>query len=356
MFIYEIAWDAYRVFILHFTAHENVVLDVDEDYRRIKKQMMSENSKKCKNKAFVDGGVHTQALGQTTKVTTVDERASTGGPQLSVCDCSQFSYGTEFIRSISIIQDDTVWILQYKSTKNLLVDRSGQVKNEIEHGGCSDFIVLDNGDHVITIFGAKEIRKVSPTGHVTVVCSTAPLRPVGISMSRDGHMLGCLCDCDVDDITAESMGEVQHVDMTGRVLTRYRYGDDGRTKLFTWPKRVTQNVNMDLCVVDTVNKDFRTRVVGVTTDSRLKFTYTGQTSLKEKFNAKDLCCDERGRIILTDYLNDAVHVLSADGQFLQYLLTAKDGLVYPRSLAHCDDTLWIGCEKGVVRVLKLKSD
>ena len=338
-----------------FTAPENVVLDVDEDYRRIKKQMMSKISKKCKNSAFVDGDVHTHTLGQTTEVTTVDERTSTCSPQLSVCDSSQFSYGTDLITSISITQDDTAWIHKYKSTKNLLVNSSGQVKNEIEQGDCDDFIVLDNGDHVFTGFVTKEIRKVSPTGHVTVVCSTAPLRPRGISMSRDGHMLVCLCDGNISDITVESMGEVQHVDMTGRVVTRYRYGNDGRTKLLTHPKRITQNVNMDLCVVDYIDRDFRSRVVGVTTDSRVKFTYTGQASLKKKFSALDVCCDQHGRIILTDFYNHSIHVLSADGQFLQYLLTAQDGLVYPRSLALRDGTLWVGCSNGVVRVLKLKS-
>ena len=90
-------------------------------------------------------------------------------------------------------------------------------------------------------------------------------------------------------------------------------------------------------------------------ERKSRFTYTGQAALEKIFYAVDACCDQRGRIILTDFYNHAVQVLSVDGQFLQYLPTAQYSLVYPRSLALRDDKLWIVCDKNVVRVLKLKS-
>ena len=343
------------MFISFPTAHENVVLEVDEDYRRIKTQVATDTSDV--KKSFEEGPFIPATLQYMIGrvVNTADDADTAGGLQISVCDSKHFTCGTEVILSISTNQDDRAWIHQNNSFKNLLVDSSGQDKVELYmKTQFSDFIVLDNGDHMFTCFGAKEIRKVSPTGHVTVVCSTASLGPTGISMSRDGHMLVCLCDCNVSEITADSRGEVHLIDMSGKVMRKY--GADGRTKLFTNPRRVVQNVNLDLVVVDVIDKKFRTRVIGVSVNGRSRFTYKGQASLEKIFYAFDACSDQRGGIILTDVYNHAVHVLSADGQFLQYLLTAQDGLVYPRALALHDDTLWVGCDDGVVRVVKLKSN
>ena len=340
---------------LSCTAKENVVLEVDADYRRVKKQVESETSRRPRRK-FVEGPFLPETINHIFGHVIDDKGTSDsiGSTDISVSDSKQFTCGTEFIQSISTNQDDTAWIHQDKSTKNLLIDSSGQIKSEIEHGGCSNFIVLDNGDHMFTHFGDKEIRKVSPTGRFIVVCSTAPLRPAGIAMSRDGHMMVCLCDGYARNITTDSRGEVHLINMSGKVMRTY--GADGRTKMFTNPRKVFQNMNLDLVVVDMIDREFSTKVIGVTVDGRSRFMNTGQTSLKERFCAKDICCDQQGRIMVTDFLNHAVHVLSADGQFLQYLLTAQDGLVYPRSLALHDDTLWVGCDNGVVKVVKLKSN
>ena len=328
---------------------------MDADYRRIKKQVTSEKSKRPRKK-FVEGPFLPETLNHIFGhvINDSEKSDSTGSKELFVCDSKQFSCGTEAIITASTNQDGTAWIHQHKSTKNLLIDSNGQVDREIKHGNCEDFIVLDNDDHVLTHFGGKEIRKVSPTRQVTVICSTAPLYPAGISMSRDGHMLVCLCDCNVSDITTDSRGEVHLMDMSGKVVKKY--GTDGRTKLFTNPSKVVQNVNLDLVVVDIKDTKWRTSVISVSVNDRSRFTYTGQASLEADFHALDVRCDQNGRIMITDCYNHTIHVLSADGQFLQYLLTSQDGLVYPRSLALRDDTLWIGCDDGVVRVVKLKSN
>ena len=339
-----------------YAATDNVVLEVDADYRRLKKHVTSEMSNQTRGK-FVEGPFLPRTIkhifGHVIASSGADD--TTGSQDLSISDSKQFTCGTEYIQNIFADQNGTAWIHQNKSTKNLLIDSSGQVKNEIEvKTDPGDFIVLGNGDHVFAIFGYKEIRKVSPTGHVTAVCSTGSLFPTGISMSRDGHMLVSLCDGYARDITKDSRGEVHLMDMSGKVMRRY--GADGRTKLWTNPRRVVQNVNLDMVVVDITDKEFRTKIIGVTVNGRTKFTYTGQADLQQRFSAKDIYCDEYANIMLCDYQNDCIHVLSGDGKFLQYLLTAQDGLEYPRSLALRDDTLWVGCDYGVVRVVKLNSN
>ncbi|KAK3105574.1 hypothetical protein FSP39_000883 [Pinctada imbricata] len=76
----------------------------------------------------------------------------------------------------------------------------------------------------------------------------------------------------------------------------------------------------------------------------------------EKLTSGDVACDHLGRILVTDYNNHAVHLLSEDGHFLELILTKQSPLWRPVSLGLHGDTLWIGCDKGVVRVYKYNED
>ncbi|KAK3103408.1 hypothetical protein FSP39_019004 [Pinctada imbricata] len=183
--------------------------------------------------------------------------------------------------------------------------------------------------------------------------STSPLSPTGICESRDGGLLVCLVECDHSKITSTTKGEVHQIDMKGKIIRKYTNDCKDQSKLFTYPNRVAINVNSDLCVVDILNKDLSCRVIAVAMDSKIHFTYKGQPSLGQKFFASDIMCDFWGRIILSDFFNSAVHVLSADGVFLQFLITADDGLSRPHSITLYADKLWVGCAKGVIKLYEL---
>ncbi|KAK3105854.1 hypothetical protein FSP39_007170 [Pinctada imbricata] len=90
--------------------------------------------------------------------------------------------------------------------------------------------------------------------------------------------------------------------------------------------------------------------------SKLRYTYTGQPALKEKFVCNDIACDHHGRILLIDVFNHAVHLLREDGHFLQYVLTEQSPLKWPQSLGLHGGTLWVGCQEGVVRVYKYSDE
>ncbi|KAK3093240.1 hypothetical protein FSP39_013094 [Pinctada imbricata] len=211
--------------------------------------------------------------------------------------------------------------------------------------------MLDN-DRIFTGFGPMIIRRITPSGTQSEVCSTAPLHPAGVSISFNGDLLVTLCSCNVSKISSDSYGEVHQIEKSGVVQRRYTHTEDHRSKLFVNPLKVAQNVNKDLCVVDIIDNEFRSRLVVLSESSKLRFIYKGQQSFSKKFTSNDVACDDRGRILVTDYYNHAVHVLLEDGHFLQYLLTEQSPLSYPRSLGLHGDTLWVGCDKGVVRVYK----
>ncbi|KAK3105691.1 hypothetical protein FSP39_003532 [Pinctada imbricata] len=216
---------------------------------------------------------------------------------------------------------------------------------------CADFIIMEN-DIIYTQFGNKKIRRMSFSGTVSDVISTAPLHPYGISTSRDGGILVTLCDCFPKDITTSSKGEILQITSTGGITKRYGHTEGHTDRVLINPRRVAQNVNMDLCVVDTIDKEYNSRLVVSSIKGYRKFSYIGQPSLKKMFSADDVVCDHRGRILVTDYYNHAVHLLSEDGHFLKLILTEQSPLWRPRCLSLQGDTLWVGCEKGVVRVYK----
>ncbi|KAK3106691.1 hypothetical protein FSP39_025305 [Pinctada imbricata] len=167
-------------------------------------------------------------------------------------------------------------------------------------------------------------------------------------------MLVTLCSCKTSQITSESYGEVYNINNNGGIIKKYINTEGDKDKRFINPCRIVQNINLDLCVVDRVDKEFRSRLVVVSITSKRRFTYTGQPSLKKIFSCKDVTCDNHGRILLTDLHNDAVHLLREDGHFLQYVLTKQSPLCGPRALGLHGDTLWVGCDDGVVRVYKYK--
>ncbi|KAK3101430.1 hypothetical protein FSP39_003522 [Pinctada imbricata] len=144
--------------------------------------------------------------------------------------------------------------------------------------------------------------------------------------------------------------------MAGNTIKTYTKDEKDQTKLFTFPDRITQNVNLDICVVDVLDIDFSCRVVVVTPDSTIRFTYQGRPEHDKTFFVGDTVCDSEGIIILTDLYNHSIHVLSSEGYFMKFLITADDGVAGPYSLALYNKTLWVGCKAGVIKLYKLKCD
>ncbi|KAK3105856.1 hypothetical protein FSP39_007194 [Pinctada imbricata] len=215
--------------------------------------------------------------------------------------------------------------------------------------------MIDN-DIVYTLFSSKIIRRVTPSGTESDICSTTPLHPVGICKSYNDGLMVTLCSCDTPEITSDSYGEVHHIDTSGGIIKTYTHTQDRKRKLFINPSRIAQNKNTDLCVVEYIDREFRSRLVCVSMLSQVRYTYTGQPALTEMFSCNDIACDHHGRILLTDFDNHAVHLLREDGHFLQYVLTEQSPLWGPQCLGLYGNTLWVGCEKGVVRVYKYSDE
>ena len=118
-------------------------------------------------------------------------------------------------------------------------------------------------------------------------------------------------------------------------------------KLFENPFWMAQSkINNDLFVSDDDCK-----IVALDREYKVRFEYTGQGD-GERFFPRGICTDNCGHVLVTDY-NGRVHILNKDGKFIQYLLTAEQGLRAPRSIdTDREGNAWVGDEHGEVKVVK----
>jgi hypothetical protein len=204
--------------------------------------------------------------------------------------------------------------------------------------------VTNTGDTYITDNQKKAIVRLSPYGSVSTLVIARPLTPIGICQSLDGGLLVTMGDEESKTFL------LRHMTLTGDVIREYKYQDDGQTRLFTFPFRVQQNGNSDICVVNQTSDD-QGNVVILSSSGRVRSVYHGQ-DLKEKFLPSDLACDFRCYILVTDTENHRVHMLSPDGEFLKFLLT-EDEVDRPLAMSLYGSTLWVGEYKGTVKLFQL---
>lgn len=264
---------------------------------------------------------------------------------------SEFHLGEKTIANICPESEDVAWINGVSEDFSTLVTIKGERKKRQKHsasfGNCT---LMTNGDLYFNDYMAQCIKKLSPTGAISVVKETKPLTPLGISLMHDGCLLVTLDSEEFSSTTGKCKNMVWHMTQAGRVLKEYEFSLDGKTKLFVCPYRAVQNGNSDICVVDVMTSNTG-RVVVLRKEGALKFHYNGNIASKT-FDPSMVCCDVSYNILVSDYTNDCVHVVTADGQFVRYLLTGQNGLFKPYCLAMFNNCLWIGCRGGKIKVVR----
>ncbi|XP_061185003.1 uncharacterized protein LOC133193018 [Saccostrea echinata] len=142
---------------------------------------------------------------------------------------------------------------------------------------------------------------------------------------------------------------VRHITVTGDVIHEYEYQEDGQTRLVTLPLRVTQSSNSDICVVNHANNTTGELLI-MSSSGRMKSVFRGQ-NMTENFTHADVVCDSLCNILLNDSYNEQIHLLSADGKFLKFLLTDNE-VNSPVSLSLYKSTLRVGYSEGLVKVFQ----
>ena len=129
------------------------------------------------------------------------------------------------------------------------------------------------------------------------------------------------------------------------VLQEIENDEDGKPLFRDEITQVKQNGSGDYVVAD------GDRIVCVSSEGGFRWDY-----IVGLFMAiYGMVCDKYDNVIIADHYNDKIHLLSSEGKLVTTLLTAKDGIRWPRSLSiDRHGQLWIGQDESlkVVRYLK----
>ena len=228
----------------------------------------------------------------------------------------------------------------YKLTK---VVRKKKQFNVNVHDVC----VTNKNEVYVTDYKNKSISRLSPSGSVSPVFNTDPLVPEGICQTKDGGLLVTLRDTDQPNSYSPRL--MRHVTLTGEVIREYEYQEDGQTRLFTLPVRITQNGNTDICVINETSNSTSELMI-LSFSGSLKSVYPEQEHSK-KLTLTDIVCDSISNIIVNELSYSSVHLLSPDGKFMRYLLT-NNHVNHPYSMSLKKSTLRIGDYHGLVKVFQ----
>ncbi|XP_062569487.1 uncharacterized protein LOC134231542 [Saccostrea cucullata] len=267
---------------------------------------------------------------------------------IGVTQRKSFQYGDNKIFLLETFIEDQCYIKDIDSEYIEKVNQQGAKKRKLSID-ANDMYVTSNGDVYLTDSSDNSISCLSPSGSVSTVISTDPLEPGGICQSVGGGLLVTLADKDSDPykLKPHSRRLMRHITVTGDVIREYEYQEDGQTRLFTAPNRITQNSNSVICVVNS-KSDTAGELVIMSPSGHVKSVYRGQ-NLTENFNPTDAVCDSLCNILVADINNELIIMLSPDGEFLKILLQ-EDEEITPYSLSLYKSTLWVGYWDGLVKV------
>ena len=142
-------------------------------------------------------------------------------------------------------------------------------------------------------------------------------------------------------------GEVRVLDLQGNVKRRLGTNPDG-TYLFTNPNYITVSASGEKVFVS----DWGTHTVTCLTPSgTVIYTYKDD----DMSHPRGLICDSGDNFLVCVGIPNNVHTISPDGNKYHTLLTSKDGLRGPSSIAYkeSEDTLIVGC-RGSDKLLLFK--
>ena len=243
---------------------------------------------------------------------------------------SQFDVKNDY-PCIACVEGGLAWV-KTERKKLQLMDREGSVKDTIETNlGFSDMTVTSDGDLLLTDSNNKCIKCLSGEKTVSTLFTT----------SRTPNSISCLHNDDV----------VVAFPRDSKVAVYSRNGQVRRTLdsiKFRNPRRVAVNkVNQDIYVCDHERAwyDSTGKLIAVGEDGRLRYEYTGQGD--SKLTPVDVCTDQIGHILITDYKTDRVHILDQKGQFIQYVLTSRQRLNRPVTIdIDREGFVWVGENHG----------
>ncbi|CAC5360999.1 unnamed protein product [Mytilus coruscus] len=142
-------------------------------------------------------------------------------------------------------------------------------------------------------------------------------------------------------------------------LPRFLTSTKHNKRLFTYPKFIASTSNGNICVVDWLDDDYRSRVVVLSQGGDILGIYTGHPDVNtgsNSFIAQGILTTPLDNIVLTDLGNHLLHILTDQGQFITYFNLRDMGIIRPCLALSTSGTIFLGCrsEKSSPETTKAK--
>lgn len=255
--------------------------------------------------------------------------------------------GQHLIRGIAPVSGGKAWVACGFDQRLHLINRLGSRIRTIRLGKeiDIDYVTSDSNDSVY--ISCRKNRCVKVLNRDVRIRDLAILNdyPRGIALSHTSDLLVCATKSSTyDNYKHSDKNVVMKYTHNGKVITEFE-----RSKQhMKYPRRITENINGDIYVSD--HKESCVHVLTLEGRHKRKYTGTEGNLIGEPCG---LTCDRYGHVLVTDYKNHCVHLLDQQGQHLCNILTEKDGIKNPFSVAVDDDGfLWLGCSLGMVHIFQ----
>ncbi|XP_061177732.1 uncharacterized protein LOC133186513 [Saccostrea echinata] len=205
------------------------------DNLKLLKQLQSD-IREIKHPVEYDGGKVLDDLQETLLI------------DVTAVEAGLFQYRDIPIRLLEVWGEDFCYIQSFSLDYFNQINSQGKKKRKFMINPC-DICVCKNGEVFFTDNENYTICQLFPSGSVSVIMNTGNLEPLGICQSVDGGLLVALTD--YSDFLMPFTSLIRHMTLTGDVK-RELGGSPGceLARLFSFPQRITQNGNSDICVVD----------------------------------------------------------------------------------------------------------
>ena len=169
--------------------------------------------------------------------------------------------------------------------------------------------------------------QIGTSGDINGVVDTEPLTPFGVFATSD-----------LIFVTFPEDGQVIEYSKYGAITNNM---DDLK---FSYPFRAILNQNNNFLFISDMEQNSLAaagKVVIIDEYARIHRVYRGQCEIK--FTPREICADPYGHVLIADYVNNRVHILDREGNFIRYLFTSNKGLQRPCTISVDDEGyVWIG--------------
>ncbi|XP_062609530.1 E3 ubiquitin-protein ligase TRIM71-like [Saccostrea cucullata] len=259
-----------------------------------------------------------------------------------------FKRSYSVLTSVNCVSTEKAWISGQHPDVKLMDLQSGEcdtISTDCETVGPSDLTITKDNDIIFSDFYDRSVKQLTIETKEMQVIFRTDWNPKGLCCGNDGDVFVCLVE--------NQNGKVSKF-KKGGLSQEFINGVDGQ-RLFEQPSYICQNSNSDLCISDTGKR----AVIVLDATGNKKFAYSGSDADgRSPFDPRGIDTEVGGNIVVVDYGNHEVILISETGKFLTCLLDRSDGLSRPCDVSvDGENKLWVAeCRTGRLKVFQSISE